>query len=538
MKKYSGIIIVLVINAILLLSTIGWGLPAVWEPDSSMGPVLEMASKMSPEPKSLQKSTLHYYILGGALVPYFAVLLATGTSIAPDALKFDSPGIWTTMFIIGRLLTVLMALGTVFLAYLLGKRIADEKTGLLTATILTVTSGFFALSHFTAVDIPLTFWITFALYLLVSFAKTKHSKFLYWGAFVTGLAISTKYPAGLLVLLIPLVVFVTRMPFWKHNIRSALLVIAGFLLGTPYVLLTPLKFITEASKLFDAGGYYGIVSRIGYIQHAYNLYHIFGVFLLIAAIAGLIYCIVSRRKTETYLLFSWVVLNYLILGFWHNAPLRFIMPIVPALAVMAAIFGIDMCLKHRWVSVVITLLLLTGVWGVVGQIAYFTNDSRYESHDWVLANIPNGASIMAIGLPGYIPVLPIDASEYDALYHKIPYTGAFPSDGATKYHVDYDLLLTNYSIQGAEFTQKMDDQLGADYIIASEFQYGRFFDNISHVEGVYSGDSYPERTIFINDLLAGRKGYIKVAEFHYEFPFSSNPSYVNPAIIVLQREDG
>ncbi len=301
------------------------------------------------------------------------------------------------------------------------------------------------------------------------------------------------------------------------------------------------------------------MGQIGYVQHPINLYYIFGpllfvfimtstAWLLITVVKNIIRpssivlrqsLVLDRLPSAVTILLLWVFLNYTLIGFWHNAPLRFIMPIVPALAIIGGIGAARLWEKKILLyKLLIIVVILFSAWYSVESTIHMIHDSRYDAQEWILNNIPSGSTIDLYAPPYTLPTIPVTREHFLTLPHRLAYTGASPMKSTnTTYHVRYDLLVTNYSISDDEFSKRVREQVlnGSEYIITSEFQYGRFFGSHDFVEGVSSSTSYPARTAFFKDLLNEKLGYNIIAEFKYDTLLHPNPQSVNPKIIILKK---
>jgi hypothetical protein len=116
---------------------------------------------------------------------------------------------------------MLCSLGTVMVAYLLGRRLADEQTGLLAAIILAV----FPLEIFYAgqlmADGPLGFWLLLSLYCFLrgdSMGSKKSKRYSYLiSGMALGIAYATKQEAILVLPFFPLFALIRRRIDWQSG---------------------------------------------------------------------------------------------------------------------------------------------------------------------------------------------------------------------------------------------------------------------------------------------------------------------------------
>ena len=122
----------------------------------------------------------------------------------------------------GRIFSILLSCGIVFLVYLIARHWFEERTALLASLIVALSPIVFYLSFHQYTEIPATFFALLAVYLFI------RERFLLSGL-SAGLAFLSKFNAGIYVALI-LIVALTEKKF-----KPALLVAVGFsILSIPY----------------------------------------------------------------------------------------------------------------------------------------------------------------------------------------------------------------------------------------------------------------------------------------------------------------
>ena len=105
----------------------------------------------------------HFFAYGS--FPLY-LLKATAATIS---LVIHTPIGYGNIAIVGRVLSTLADIGTLILVFLLGRKIASDKVGLLAACCYAFATFSIQVSHFYAVDTLLTFFITSTLYALLYF---------------------------------------------------------------------------------------------------------------------------------------------------------------------------------------------------------------------------------------------------------------------------------------------------------------------------------------------------------------------------------
>ncbi|RMA97605.1 ArnT family glycosyltransferase [Hydrogenothermus marinus] len=91
-----------------------------------------------------------------------------------------------------RLPIVLMALGSVFLTFLIGRRLYGFKVGIISAFIMSVSLQFIGNSRYVSPEVPLTFFFLLTLYLFLIGYKEKNFKYILLSYISLGLVVLTK----------------------------------------------------------------------------------------------------------------------------------------------------------------------------------------------------------------------------------------------------------------------------------------------------------------------------------------------------------
>jgi len=146
---------------------------------------------------------------------------------------------------------------------------------------------------------------------------------------------------------------------------------------------------------------------IGWVYHlTFSLRHGLGVPLLAAGLAGTAWLLV-RRPREALLLCSFPIAYYVVAGSGYTVYVRYVLPVVPFLCITAAVVvaGLSRSVARgvRVPPALMTAMLAVAViWpsaeSVVGyDRLMLKRDSRLVAGDWVLANVPAGATIYQAG---------------------------------------------------------------------------------------------------------------------------------------------
>lgn len=142
-----------------------------------------------------------------------------------------------------RLPMILLTIGSVWLTYLLGKRLYGEKGGIYAMLIMAVSVQLMAVKQYASPEIPLTFFFTLTLYWFIKAYHDEKTKYYYLSYVALGLTVLTKgYPY--IVIIAGIIGFYTLIEN-SFNIKSSIRKISQFKLhyGIPIVLVIGLSWV-------------------------------------------------------------------------------------------------------------------------------------------------------------------------------------------------------------------------------------------------------------------------------------------------------
>ena len=105
----------------------------------------------------------------------------------------------SSLYLAGRMLGALLGTASVYLVYLVGRQAGGVRAGLASAAFLSVAFLHVRDSHYLTVDVPATFYILLAAILLLRFLQTGGAGWLATSALFSGIAVSTKYNAAIIM---------------------------------------------------------------------------------------------------------------------------------------------------------------------------------------------------------------------------------------------------------------------------------------------------------------------------------------------------
>jgi hypothetical protein len=511
LRKRPGVagallVAVLVLALALRLKGVGWGLPFsfVNADESVVVPKAFGVVRGGLNPQFFYYPSLFFYLVGGVYLLAAPVLWAVQhvNPLAVGSFVVD-PGPY---FLLARLLSVAAGTASVYLLYRLGREAFGRPAGLVAALFLAVAPLHVAYSHMAVTDITATALSLLAFLLLLQAARGGGRRRLIAGAVAAGLATSTKYNLGALVLPATVAaVYACRGEVGRRVAaggRAALLwprllvtrvyapMLLAFLVGSPFIVLDPGHFLHDfvrQNRIMDRGwlGFENVGNGFWYNLDV-NLGGTLGVVLVVLAIAGLAWAL-WRHTTVDLLLAPYALAYFVYISTWKELADRYLLPILPLLLLLA----VRLCLElvdlrpaaRRVVAPAVALVLAAAlVAPLAGSIAFDRGlsggDVRARAKTWVEGNVPPG-SIIATENYGPPLVAVRDEKYYRSAGLETP---------------AYRILRLRLPAPGVPNRSHSLDWLRekhADYVIVSSKVYDRV---------LAAADSYPELAAFYRSL--------------------------------------
>ena len=331
-------------------------------------------------------------------------------------------------YLVGRLVTALFGTATLAILYMSGRLAYGRVAGILAAGVLAVDLLHVRDSHWVTTDVPLTFLITLATFLALRYWRDGRLVDAGAAGLVAGLATSMKYPGGLafLGLLAAHAARRPTSPAWRRlagrdTLAAAGLAIGGFVLGTPFALLTPAAFtrgVLDEVREVHTVQFGNEADAPGYLFHlAYSLPEAMGWPLYLLAVVGLGWAFVRRGAREAILL-AFALPYLLVIVSWSSRFERYAIPLLPCLSLLAAVALVR---GVAWTSErmrfapgpgpgialagAAVILLAPGLARVISYHRLLAQpDTRELGSDWIERQVPPGARI---ALEPYSLMLPV-----------------------------------------------------------------------------------------------------------------------------------
>lgn len=536
-SRYEVVIPLFIFLLFLAVSLPGvqWGAPALWNPDELIWRVDQaLGGQMQfdvTEPDFNYPSLPKY-------VMYFIGSITYGL------------GRSTLAFIVAArsFSAILGALAGVLL-YSLARMIGAQKRTSALAALLYVVSGVAAAnSRFAHNDLYLQFFTLLCVYFAVRYQYTGSLSWLYASFLGVGLAASSKYTGGSLILL-PVIVYLLKnrahirsqwlSMFWRL-ILGGLISYLGYGMGTPASLFDPIDYFSRVFVAlrnypqygFNSGAAIGLFGQWRVFESAVGTfaYYLFIVSFIWAAIKVLLWAAEKTSLDEkqahgmavsiaAILIFDlpfMISINYIE---------RYFIPFVPFLALLGALF-VDEILRFasrrnlKLVQAAVVTLIVVGLayssLRLVSMAMLFMNDARIAATEYIAGMRGYQKSIEYTLYPPYIEKKRFErAHNYPIYFVKYP-NDVVPVGGRFEYNRGEQGLL----------------ERDTDYFVIDSYTYDRFY-TASICE------TNPVECDFFKQLIAGEaQSFRLLKEFTYHLPPylpHVSISAVNPTVLIFER---
>lgn len=514
------------------LPGISWGAPATWHPDE----IVVRSIKAVHGEWQFSELNFDYPDL-----PQYAMYWLGKAILALGGVDGD-------ILVASRIFSAVLAGLTIVLTYHLARQVGGSiSTAGLAGLFLISVSQMSHNGRFAHNDTYLTFFTTLALLLTIRYVKTDRRGWLYASFFTVGMAASSKYTGGSLLL----VVLITYFTLQRRSVKSdwfrigetlfigGALTFLGYALGTPKAL-TWMAFYFK--RVFAALNW-----QVNYGRNPDSVRGFFGQYevlqqglgtalylLFAAAFLWTGYQIVqairrrSMQRGSLMSLLSVVLLAIVVFDLpimiSYNYQLRYFLPMMPPLAILAAFFVVDLytsaaAINARTLPMILALVIAGIVLYSFARLAsialLFMNDARIPASGFMLT-LPKGSSLEHTNYPPSYPEGYFAREHNYPLYIKKGGTDEVPTGKPYEFNMGEAGLLDR----------------GTDYLIVDSFTAGGMNDP-------YTCEQVPVECAFFTQLESGQSGHYRlVAEFEYSLPPylpQIQVLFVNPSIRIYER---
>jgi len=408
----------LLLAAALRFYGIGWGLPDVYEEATPLRRAWGMwgwgpDSGFDLNPHFFNYPSLAIYVQFGGqciLLVFMKVLGAIDSTLDFRTLYITRP---IAFFVVGRSITALFGIGTVWFMYLIGRRIGGRAVAIPAALLLAVNTVHIANSQLVSVDVPLTFFIMAFLWAVLRLLESPVQKNYIIAGVLLGLATSTKYTGALLLVSLLVAHLMVnrqsdsaRRPDWNLLGIAVVFAVIAFYATSPFVLLDSSAFRHDlsAEREHMRLGHFGLDGSPVWQYYARAVTGtLLGWPAAVLALLGLVYFAAVRGRPWAIVLAVFVIVYTAAIATWSMRAERYLIPIIPA-ALLFAAAGLQAMLKlrpmHRTVSIVAptALALILAAPVVAGYprlLERLKPDPRLEARRWIELNVPRGSFVVS-----------------------------------------------------------------------------------------------------------------------------------------------
>lgn len=333
-----------------------------------------------------------------------------------------------TVFLLARVVVAVLGVLAVWLLYLLGARLfEDRRVGLLGAALEAVAFLPVFYGHFALNDAPTLVPLTLSLLGSALILHRGRRRDYAIAGIGLGLACASKYTAGIVLLPLLAAAWLRHREGWRvggegdagadaqvtGGASLALLALAGacalgaFLLANPYALLDFHRFhadLAHQSALSEeAQGKLGAPRQGGVVYYLWSLTWGLGWIPALAALGGAL-AIWRRAAHAGWLLVPPVLAFGVFMGLQSRYYGRWLLPVFPVLCLLAACLVIEVVRtwQVRTPRMAAPLLVLGAVALLAQGVIYDVHDdlilsradTRASARAWMLAHVPRGARIV------------------------------------------------------------------------------------------------------------------------------------------------
>ncbi|MBI3195541.1 MAG: glycosyltransferase family 39 protein [Ignavibacteriae bacterium] len=331
----------------------------------------------------------------------------------------------TSFILVGRLLSVVFDVGTIFLVYIIAKKYMNEITAFLAAVLLSVNPIHIKQSHVISVDSALTFFSVLSLFFIMKIYTEPKKKWYVLSGVAIGLAAASKYN-GALLLLVFLIAHLLKSTSQKNKILflANYNLITGIVLsGVVFVLLNPfiLTHFDEFYYSFSFEQFHVSAGHLGVDPNqntvSYYLLDVIpssvGLPLALAVLFSIVQIFYMKKKENILLLlFPFIYLGVLVS--WEMRAERYALPVLPFIILFGSsgVIELTMLFKERYLKklsplffkfIVLPLLGLVfiippAIGSMKYQLTHSLPDTRTIAKEWLRQNIKPMVTIATVPL--------------------------------------------------------------------------------------------------------------------------------------------
>ncbi|MDD5222529.1 MAG: glycosyltransferase family 39 protein [bacterium] len=312
------------------------------------------------------------------------------------------------LFYLGRVTSIAFGLATIYLVYVLGRRLFNRETGILSAWFFALAPLHIYFSQIFKVDISLLFFTLLAFYFFLNILEGGKFRDYLWAGVFMGLALGTKY---FYVVSFPLfaVLFRPGVPRIKELVKGGLVLYLALLIllaTCPFAVLDWPDFKQQMDFMTDNINHlvYGRVETlsflsIGFHRLAYIFPLFFGPLIFVTSLWGGVRMVLTDWRRAV--LFWILPAGYFLSSTWYTRDLypQYQFPIFPFVVLAGSWVLVSLCQSRSGAGRFLG-------WGILLlSTVFFLSDLKYphfsgihhpyrEAGKWVGENIPRDSRVL------------------------------------------------------------------------------------------------------------------------------------------------
>lgn len=403
--------LILLIAVALRLNNIAFGLPSLWDPDEPIFMLIpiNMLTDRTLDPGWFgHPGSTTIYLIG--LIDAAVAGLGVATGRYPDLASFaraafEDPSL---LFIPVRVVMAFIGVGTVWLTYLVGRRLRGTAAGLIAALLLAINALHIAWSQVIRTDINASlFMLACILFSMRAYAQGRLRDFALAGVFA-GLATVTKWPA--ITVFVAVLGAAAGRGFNRRELAglgaSGAALVAAMFLASPFVFIdwrTVLANLNGEARPFHlAHTGAGFLSNLQFYA-IFEIRSTMGWIGLAAVLAGAV-LLAKRSRAARWTLIPGAMAFLALICAQHLIWSRWMLPVLPAMCIFAGIAAEELrgAISSRLpqlspsvaTGLVTAALAAPSLIGAVGQAVERTNDTRALAAQWAVQHIRPGSTVV------------------------------------------------------------------------------------------------------------------------------------------------
>lgn len=363
----------------------------------------------------------------GTLPMYLArAAISSAASYTGEPVDFETPSGFRLAVHSVRALSVFVSLATLVVLWYMALTTWGERTALLAVALVAAVPLAIQQAHFYTVDGPFTLLALLGLAAAIRLGANSGA----WAYLIAGLLIGGAAATRLNGLLTAVVLATAHFTLSRHvgwqrlsqPLRVPSLWYCGLATVVTLIVLQPYLLTDPESMLraFSTNDFaYSVAIARGDMLRPWSLadmhttpyLHFWtalwpqgaGWPLTVLLAAGWLYAVVRGERSDR-LVALWCALFFLTIGGLHTKHVRYLLPLVAPLGLLAARMVVDLCERRwrtRWVmAAVAACTLYTWFYGVAFSRIYRLEDARTSAGRWIQQHVPAGA-VIAIERGGF-----------------------------------------------------------------------------------------------------------------------------------------